>query len=64
MIIDPPITSISKRANCRYTLIVEVSKRARQLVAGANTPDPHHRNQAGFHRRARGGSGSDRLHPG
>mgnify|MGYP002546529717 FL=1 len=35
MIIDPPITSISKRANCRYTLIVEVSKRARQLVAGA-----------------------------
>ena len=32
MIIDPPITSISKRAN---TLIVEVSKRARQLVAGA-----------------------------
>ena len=35
MIIDPPITSITKRANCRYTLIVEVSKRARQLVAGA-----------------------------
>ena len=35
MIIDPPITSITKRANGRYTLIVEVSKRARQLVAGA-----------------------------
>ncbi len=35
MIIDPPITSLSKRADCRYSLIVEVSKRARQLVAGA-----------------------------
>ena len=40
MIIDPPITSISKRANCRYTLIVEVSKRARQLVAGAEPLSP------------------------
>ena len=36
MIIDPPITSLSKRADCRYSLIVEVSKRARQLVAGAD----------------------------
>lgn len=35
MIIDPPITSLSKRADCRYSLIVEISKRARQLVAGA-----------------------------
>lgn len=36
MIIDPPITSLSKRADCRYSLIVEVSKRARQIVAGAD----------------------------
>ena len=35
MIIDPPITSLAKRVDCRYTLIVEVAKRARQLVAGA-----------------------------
>lgn len=35
MIIDPPITVLEKCADCRYTLIVEVSKRARQLVAGA-----------------------------
>ena len=35
MIIDPPITSLAKRADCRYSLIVELSKRARQLVAGA-----------------------------
>ena len=34
MIIDPPITSLAKRADCRYSLIVEVSKRARQLVDG------------------------------
>ena len=35
MIIDPPITSLAKRVDCRYTLIVEVAKRARQLVGGA-----------------------------
>ena len=35
MIIDPPITSLAKRVDCRYTLIVEVAKRARQLVASA-----------------------------
>lgn len=35
MIIDPPVTSLAKRADCRYSLIVEVAKRARQLVAGA-----------------------------
>ena len=35
MIIAPPITSLAKRVDCRYTLIVEVAKRARQLVAGA-----------------------------
>ena len=29
MIIDPPITSLAKRVDCRYTLIVEVAKRAR-----------------------------------
>ena len=35
MIIDPPITELLQKTDCRYTLIVEVSKRARQLVAGA-----------------------------
>lgn len=35
MIIEPTVVSLSKRADCRYSLIVEVSKRARQLVAGA-----------------------------
>ena len=35
MIIDPPITELLEKTDCRYTLIVEVSKRARQLVAGA-----------------------------
>ena len=32
MIIEPTVVSLSKRADCRYSLIVEVSKRARQLV--------------------------------
>ena len=35
MIIEPTVVSLSKRTDCRYSLIVEVSKRARQLVAGA-----------------------------
>ena len=35
MIIDPPITELLEKSDCRYTLIVEVSKRARQLVDGA-----------------------------
>lgn len=35
MIIDPPITELMEKVDCRYTLIVAVSKRARQLVAGA-----------------------------
>lgn len=35
MIIDPPITELLEKVDCRYTLIVEVSKRARQIVAGS-----------------------------
>lgn len=35
MIIDPPIIEVAKRTDCRYTLVVETSRRARQLVAGA-----------------------------
>ena len=34
MIIEPTVVSLSKRADCRYSLIVEVSKRARQLIDG------------------------------
>ena len=40
MIIDPPITSISSVPIAAIPLIVEVSKRARQLVAGAGTLIP------------------------
>ena len=65
MIIDPPITSISKRANCRYTLIVEVSKRARQLVAGAEPLIPTTETKpVSIAVRAGGSGSSDRLHPG
>ena len=35
MIIDPPIIEVAKRTDCRYTLVVETARRARQLVAGA-----------------------------
>lgn len=31
----PSVTELLKQAECRYTLVVKVSKRARQLVAGA-----------------------------
>ena len=33
---DPSILSLLEKADCRYTLAMEVSKRARQLVDGAD----------------------------
>jgi DNA-directed RNA polymerase subunit omega len=33
--IDPPIGELLARVDCRYTLAVEASKRARELIAGA-----------------------------
>lgn len=32
--IDPPLSEIMKKVDNRYTLVVEVAKRARQLVDG------------------------------
>lgn len=32
---QPPINELVKKAECRYTLVVESSKRARELVGGA-----------------------------
>ena len=34
-IVQPTIVELSEKVDCRYTLVVEASKRARQLVAGA-----------------------------
>ncbi len=34
MMIDPPMDELIKKADSRYTLVVEVSKRARQLISG------------------------------
>ncbi len=34
--IDPPLNEIMAKVDNRYTLIVEVSKRARQIVDGAS----------------------------
>ena len=31
---NPPIGTLLNKVDCRYTLVVEVSKRARQLVSG------------------------------
>ena len=31
---NPPIGDLLDKVDCRYTLVVEVSKRARQLVGG------------------------------
>ncbi len=33
-IVNPSIVELSEKVDCRYTLVVEASKRARQLVAG------------------------------
>lgn len=35
MMIEPPIGELLERVDCRYTLAVEASKRARELIAGA-----------------------------
>ena len=33
-IVQPNIVELSEKVDCRYTLVVEASKRARQLIAG------------------------------
>ncbi|MBQ9951309.1 MAG: DNA-directed RNA polymerase subunit omega [Clostridia bacterium] len=33
--IEPPIGELLKRVDCRYTLAVEASKRARELIGGS-----------------------------
>ena len=35
MMIDPPIGELLERVDCRYTLAVEASKRAREIIVGA-----------------------------
>jgi DNA-directed RNA polymerase subunit omega len=34
-IVNPTIVELCEKVDCRYTLVVEASKRARQLLAGA-----------------------------
>lgn len=34
--IYPPLSSLLEKVDCRYTLVVETAKRARQLVEGAH----------------------------
>ena len=35
MMIDPPIGELLKKVDCRYTLAVEASKLARELIGGS-----------------------------
>ena len=35
MMTDPPIGELLQKVDCSYTLAVEASKRARELIAGA-----------------------------
>ena len=35
MLIDPPIGDLLQKVDCRYTLAVEASKRARELIDGS-----------------------------
>ena len=34
----PGIVELAKKVDCRYTLVIETAKRARQLVAGVDKP--------------------------
>ena len=34
-IVNPTIVELCEKVDCRYTLVVEASKRARQLLSGA-----------------------------
>ncbi len=34
-IVEPNIVELSEKVDCRYTLVVETSKRAQQLLGGA-----------------------------
>ncbi|HCS72427.1 MAG TPA: DNA-directed RNA polymerase subunit omega [Clostridiales bacterium] len=34
--IYPPLSSLTDKAENKYTLVIEVAKRARQLVSGSN----------------------------
>jgi DNA-directed RNA polymerase subunit omega len=36
MMIEPSISNLLKKVDCRYTLVVATAKRARQLSEGAN----------------------------
>ena len=35
MMVDPKIGDLLKKVDCRYTLAVEASKRAREIIGGA-----------------------------
>ena len=35
MMTEPPIGELLKKVDCRYTLAVEASKRAREIIAGS-----------------------------
>ncbi len=34
--INPPLTNLMKKVDCRYSLVIMASKRARQLMDGAS----------------------------
>lgn len=36
MMIEPPIGELLKKVDCRYTLAVEASRRAREIIGGAS----------------------------
>ena len=54
MIVDPPIGKLLERVDCRYTLAVEASKRAREIIGGAKplieTKDIPKEEQGSLHR--------------
>jgi DNA-directed RNA polymerase subunit omega len=35
MMVEPALSDLMKKTDCRYTLVIEAAKRARQLTSGA-----------------------------
>lgn len=58
---NPTILQLLDKVDCRYTLVVEVSKRARQLVGGAQPLIDIQGDEGRFHLDRRGQPRADRL---
>ena len=63
MMIDPPIGELLEKVDCRYTLAVEASKRARELIGGSLPLIRDPRDEAADHRHRGNQPRPYHLHP-